>query len=359
MNLLKIYQDLKHVQATPAVSIFVPTHRTFPDNEQDSIAVKNALSELENRLLEQNDKRTTEGILDQINQKLEGHNHNYNLDSLAIFATLEEAHILKLPFQTASRVVIDERYALREFIRELNNGQGYYLLAVNRDQARLIEAYNDQVNHEFDHSDELQNSTFPIQYDNGAIDRNNDTAEENAFKEYLNRVDKSVQEVYNQNNLPVFIVADPRTSALYEQVCDNKRVIAATVNSNQHQGSAQDLVNDIQEHVHQHRQQQQIELLDKIGQARGQNQLLEDFTQIYAGTVEGRIKELFVRKGYVQPAKVDAEKLQVQVTDEEDRTTDDLIDDLIELTLQNGGDVHFIASEHFPENANLFATTRY
>ena len=361
MSLYDIYNSLNQTQAKPALSIFVPTHRTFPDNEQDPIALKNALAEAEKRLLEEFDKREVESILSHIEEKLTDHDHNYNLDTLAIFATADSAEIHKLPFTTVARVVIDERFALREFLRELNNGVSYYLLTLSRSQARLIEAYNDTVVHEFDHNTELQNPSFPIKNDiGGSADKGNDIAEDNSYKEYLNRVDKSVQEIYNSNKLPVFVVADSRTASLYEQEADNKSIIAASItNSSNNDGAALDVLNDAQEAVSEYRQAQQLAAVEQIGQARGQNLLLEDATQIYAAAVEGRLSDLFIKKGYVQPAKVDAEKLQVELTDAEDRTTDDLVDDVIEITLQNGGQLHFIAPEHFPEDANLFAKTRY
>ena len=361
MNLHEIYQSLRPTEAQPAVSIFVPTHRTFPDNEQDAIALKNALSEAEARLLESVDKREVETILGHIQEQLHEHNHNYNLDSLAIFATSESAQVHKLPFSTVARVVIDERFALRELIRELNNGVGYYILTLSRTEARLFEAYNNSVVQEFDHNDTLQNPSFPIKNDvGGSADRGNDTAEENSYKEYLNRVDKSVQELHKQNPLPVFIVADSRTASLYEQQADNKSIIAGSVtNSSNNDGAIAEILNDVAPAVSEYRSAQQSAAVEQIGQARGQNLLLQDATQIYAAAVEGRISDLFIKKGYVQPAKVNAEKLQVELTEGEDRTTDDLVDDVIDITLQNGGQTHFIAPEQFPEDANLFAKTRY
>ena len=361
MSLYDIYNQLNQVQAKPALSIFVPTHRTFPDNEQDAIALKNALAEAEKRLLEEFDKREVESIFNHIQQKLADHDHNYNLDTLAIFATQEHAEIHKLPFNTVARVVIDERFALREFLRELNNGVGYYILTLSRTQARLIEAYNDSIVHEFDHNTELQNPSFPIKNDiGGSAEKGNDIAEDNSYKEYLNRVDKSVQEIQNLNKLPVFVVADSRTASLYEQESDNKSIIAGSItNSSNNDGAILEVLNDVQEAVNEYRQAQQLNAVEQIGQARGQNLLIEDATQIYAAAVEGRISDLFIKKGYIQPAKVDADKLQVQLTESDDRTTDDLVDDVIEITLQNGGQAHFIAPEHFPADANLYAKTRY
>lgn len=68
MNLQQVFDQLNTVQANPAISIFVPTHRTFPDNQQDAIALKNALKELETRLSEAHDKREVQTRLEQIQE---------------------------------------------------------------------------------------------------------------------------------------------------------------------------------------------------------------------------------------------------------------------------------------------------
>lgn len=43
INLKETFKTLRGQTGNPAVSVFIPTHRTFPDNEQDAIALKNQL----------------------------------------------------------------------------------------------------------------------------------------------------------------------------------------------------------------------------------------------------------------------------------------------------------------------------
>ena len=42
-NLKSVLLDLKSRETNPAISIVMPTHRTFPDNKQDPILLKNLL----------------------------------------------------------------------------------------------------------------------------------------------------------------------------------------------------------------------------------------------------------------------------------------------------------------------------
>ena len=86
-------KSLKTTRGNPAVSIFVKTHRTHPENEQDSIALKNQLKVAEDRITNEHDKRTSDKILELIHAKTDELDHNYNLDTLAIFANENEAQV--------------------------------------------------------------------------------------------------------------------------------------------------------------------------------------------------------------------------------------------------------------------------
>lgn len=365
MNLQEIYNDLKQVKSTPAVSLFIPTHRTFPDNEQDSIALKNAISDLEKRLLDNFTKREIEPLLSSINQELTNHDHNYNLDTLAIFATNDGTKVFKFPFKTPTRTTIDESFALRDLVREMNSSVQYYILVASRTNARLFEIFNDQLVYEFDHKESLQNSNFPLEnttlYTTNSADRANSITEENYLKEFLNRVDKSVQEVYKKNPLPLFVVGNTQTISSYQQICDNPSIIVGTVtNSANLDAEARFIIEETQSAVNVYKDSLGQEALNEISKTKNDNLLMEDLSDIYRASTEGRIDTLFIRKGYVQAAHVDKD---LHVTLESDgfanSTTDDIVNDILEVVLQNRGLVKFIESDYFPERSNLLAKLRY
>ncbi|MGM8900442.1 hypothetical protein ACS8FC_17640, partial [Psychrobacter sp. 1Y4] len=89
-------KSLRETKANPAVSIFVKTHRAHPANEQDPIALKNQLKVVEDRLNKEYDKSTATTILDNIHAKTKELNHNYNLDTLAIFASTDDVQIVRM-----------------------------------------------------------------------------------------------------------------------------------------------------------------------------------------------------------------------------------------------------------------------
>lgn len=365
MNLHEIYYTLNSVKSNPAVSLFVPTHRTFPDNEQDAIALKNAISDLEKRLLESFTKREIEPLLAQIDQHLVEYNHNYNLDTLAIFATTEESHLFKFPFKTPARTIIDDSFALRDLLREISTSVHYYILIISRTNARLLEVYNDALIHQFDQNDELQGLKFPIEntslYTTNSADRANAITEENYLKEFLNRVDKSVQEIHKKNPLPLIIVGNTQTTAAYQQICDNPNIIVGTVNNSSNlDAEARIIIEEAQDAVETYKDSLRQNDLEDISKAKNDNLIMEDLSDIYRAATEGRIDTIFVRKGYVQPAHIDEDlHITLENEDSSNLTTDDVINDIIELVVQNRGHAKFIHSDHFPENSNILARLRY
>jgi len=367
MNLESLFQQLRSVQADPAVSVFVPTHRTFPDNQQDAIAVKNALKTLSDRLHAQYDKRHAEAVLAQVERVTADLDHNYNLDSLAIFATADQAQVERLPFAVKPRVIVDGNFATRDVVREINSAVHYYIVVVTREQGRLIEAFNGQVVREFGAETPLQGLTFPIEnnslYTTSGADRSQASNEDNYLKEFLNRIDKSVQEIQGQNRLPLIVVGDARNTALYAEVCDQpNQIVGSVTNSADLKADAVKIVADVQAAVAAYRQQQAKAAQDEIGQAIGANQLVTEFSSIYRAAVEGRADTLFVRKGFVQAGKIDPDTHHVTLLDsavDQAGALDDVVDEIIEVTLSHGGKVRFLEAADLPEQTAIALKKRY
>jgi len=53
---------IKSVRANPAVTIYMNTYRTFPENNQDSIKLKNLINEAGKRLISEHGKSEAEQI---------------------------------------------------------------------------------------------------------------------------------------------------------------------------------------------------------------------------------------------------------------------------------------------------------
>lgn len=368
-NLKSVLLDLKARQADPAISVLMPTHRTFPDNKQDPITLKNLLKQAEDRLLESMDKREVWPIMELVNAKVDAHDHSHNLDGLALFAGADGAEIVLLPFPVNERAIIDSSFATRDIVRGLFDSASYFLIVVSRESARLIHAYNDRPVHEFDRNTQVQGHPFPIKntslYSTSGHDRSQAPSEDNLLKEFLNLIDKSLQEIQGQrgsDRLPVILVGDARNVALFKELSDRPTdIVGEVTNSPDLEADITALVADAQPAVALYRAGKETHALDQLGQGRGANRLLTDLSDIYRAITEGNAERLYVRRGYLQAGTIDPEARTITARDDGtvEGVTDDVVDELIEQVQAISGDVAFLSAESLGDEAPLTLQTRY
>ncbi len=368
-NLKSILIDLKARQDDPAISILMPTHRSFPDNKQDPITLKNLVKQTEERLLSQMDKREVWPIMETINAEVEAHDHSHNLDGLALFAGAERAEMVRLPFAVKEHAIIDRNFATRDISRGLFDAVSYFIVVISREYGRLFQAYNDRLVHEFDRNTDLQGYSFPIKnnslYSTSGHERSQAPSEDNLLKEFLNVVDKSLQEIQGKrgnDRLPVVVIGDARNAALFKQLSDRPNdIVGEVTNAADLEADAQTLVDDAKEAVASHRATAEVAAMGQLGQARGANRLLTDLSKIYRAATEGNAERLYVRRGFIQPGVIDIEARTVSAHEDSsaEGVTDDVVDELIELVQGNGGDIAFLSVETLGDEAALTLQTRY
>ena len=365
-------KSLRETKANPAVSIFVKTHREHPDNSTDPIALKNQLKIVEERLTNEFDKRTATSVLEQIHAKTDELNHNYNLDTLAIFASENDAQVIRMPLDTTERVVISNRFATRDLVRDMASAVHYYTVVLSRDKARLIEAANDRVIREFDATSELQNNMenipFPIDnnglYTTGDAGSDRSANKENSYlQEFFNQVDKSVQELWGEHKMPLVIVGDARNISYYKEVCDRPENIIASVSNltELEDGSAQHIIDGVQEAVESYRTSLHEAALGEIDKARGASKLVTDLQEVYRSAFQGAGETLYVRRGYIQSAKIDEKAQTLSLADDAagEGVTDDAIGEIIEHVMHNGGKAVFMPQDIMSADQPIALVTRY
>ena len=365
-------KSLRETKANPAVSIFVKTHREHPDNQKDPIALKNQLKLVEERLNNEYDKRTATTILENIQNKTNELNHNYNLDTLAIFASTDDVQIVRMPIDTKERVIISDRFATRDLVRDMASAVHYYTVVLTRDSARLIEASNDRVVREFDQQADAQNNMenipFPIEnnglYTTGDAGSDRSANNESSYlKEFFNQVDKSVQELWGEHKMPLVVVGDTKNIGYYKDVCDRPENVIATVSNatNLEEGSAQHIVDSVQEAVEGYRSSLHQAAMGEIDKARGANMLQTDLQEVYRSAFQGVGETLYVRRGYMQPAKIDEKAQTLSMADDAtaEGITDDAVGEIIEHVIHNGGKAVFMPQDLIGEDQPIALVTRY
>jgi hypothetical protein len=350
-------KKLKDISSDCCVTIILQTHRTRPDNEKDSIVLKNLVKEAEVRLLSTYEKSSARNIISKINTLTENINHRHNLESLIIFANEDKAEYTRLPVNVENRVVIDKTFATRDLVRALHQETSYYILVLGRDKARLIEAFNDKVTAEIENGFPITNTDIiPAQRAEAAIG----SRQTNLIREFFNQVDKQLNVVHKENPLPVIICTEESNYSEYLKIADKKEMIASNLFGNRMHEKPHHIVAAAWPVMKKLNDEKNKQRMAELKAAVNSRNFLTDINEIWRAVNKGIGKTIFVKQGYFQPARLENNKIELISTEDLGRANvDDIIDEMIEKNLEFNGDAVFINGDELEKFEGLALVTRY
>lgn len=356
--MLALLNKLRNAQGGVCLSVLLNTHRTRPESLKDVIHLKNLIAEAEKRLSREFDKDIYLPIIRQLDNLLEDLDHNYNLESMALFASQDLAEMVRLPVPVSDRVVIGVRFATRDIIRALSTQSTYYVLVFSRRHARLIEAFNDKV------VSEIANDDFPMT--NPVIETDPliltmAQGQNHIMEKFFIEVDKALTNVTNEKALPVMLSTEKSNADHFMKVARKKERFIGHINMNRDEDPAHHIVTEAWEKVQEFLKVQNMSRIDDLKKAVSSGQFFSDYNDIWRAIEEGRGRTLFVKKGLIRPAIL--KNGQIRLVDEsvptEDEMVEDIIDVMIARMMEKGGETIFIEGDELAEFQDLAMTARY
>lgn len=88
---------------------------------------------------------------------------------------------------------------------------------------------------------------------------------------------------------------------------------------------------------------------------------MTDFNDIWKAVQEGKGKTLFAQQGYLQPACLTNDTIELLRDEQADKinVVDDIIDEMIKINIKHGGDAVFLPKTELEKFNRLALTTQY
>lgn len=350
----QLIDELSRASGEACVTITSKTHRTRPDNQKDPIRIKNLIKEAEQRLLSDFSPEIADDRIKKLHSLSSSIDHSRNREGLIMVVNENIAQCYQLPIEMKSRVVINEHFAIRDLVRANREQAAYYILVLSRRQARLIKASNN-------HPDKEITETFPIINDIVPDDAHETTMAQGTdllIEGFFNKVDKEVQKVLNADFAPLVLATEERNYSHYTKVMD-KNFICGHLHQNHDNDDADTVVRQAWPVVKDYLLKKNNERLKELQEAVNQQRYLLDLSDIWRAVNEGRGRTVFVKRGYFQPAQIENNTVTPVDSPQGANVVDDIVDEIIEKNLQNGGDAVFLSENELSEFKGLALTTRY
>jgi len=219
-SIAKKLSQLKNCKDSICVVISLPTHRSFPENKQDDILLKNLAAEAEKNVIHKHGKRDTVKIIETLQSIPDTIKSDYNLDSLHVFISEQTFEVVRLPLKmNTSEVIISDHFDTNYVQKFLDESKEYLILVLGQGGVHIYNALNNHILHE------VRNEDFPFAENRHYIthaDKASDGKKlDHGVKEYFNHVDKAVQLLCRSTGLKTIVVSTPRNYQHLMTVADN------------------------------------------------------------------------------------------------------------------------------------------
>lgn len=353
------YKRLSKIKAPVCVTVILETHKTHPDSQQDPILLRNLISEASTRLTNEYSADISKKYTEKLQKLAEEIDHRHNDLGLLLFVNDDVAEYIRLPINVNSRLIVDDTFATRSIARALNRDTDYYLLALTKGKARLILASSDAV------VEEIKRDGFPFE-DKALLSLSkaesaNANRVTNLTQELFNRVDKALNIVRKQEPHSIVIYSEETNYHQFLKVADYPNTILGHILLKNFDEKASNLIKEVWTDIKELAIQKERSRISELEKAMGTGKYLADLNEIWNATLEGRGKTIFVEEGYYQPVRED-NGIFTPITYEEissKNDIDDIVDDMIENNLKNGGDVVFLKEGSLKDFKKIALITRY
>jgi hypothetical protein len=365
----------------PVVSIYLPTHRTRTEREQDPIRFKNLLDQAESRLVADGARQAEARAVVAPGRELldSGIFWSYLSDGLAVFLASDRSRVYRLPLSFPELVVVGDRFHVKPLLDLLTFDHRFFVLALSQNSVRLLEGSRHDVQ-QIDLGDVPTSLDEVLKYDDlekeqqfhiasrggkgaRAVFHGHGTGAEVdrlLLERWVRAVDDGVQQVLAGQDAPLVLAGVGYEQALFRGATRHRRVLADGIEGNPEQLSPEQLHDKawqiVAPVVTAQRASAAARFLESFGKGNG---AAADVENVVAAAVMGRVETLFVPMGTQIWGTIDPATNTVVVNRERQPGDEDLLDRAAVATMVGAGTVHTVAADDVPGPGPAAAILRY
>jgi hypothetical protein len=377
---------LRALADRPNLSVYMPTHRTFPERNQDPIRFKNLIKTLEGAVQQQYPQIAQEALLGRFKALVDDHDFwNACPNGIAVFGGLEHFMVVGLQQSVQEVAIVNRHPYLKPLLRLAPMADRYQVLCLSRNNVWMYEgsgqvlqdiqlpeavpttqneALGDQLTprDQQGHPDGFSGGGErgdPMMHESGGGGKQDEI---NLDRERFFRiVDRKITELCSRvSGLPLILVALPENQAVFRSLSHNPLLLASGIDQDPATltpDTLRSLCGEIMRIRHDEKLNQSF---DRYGVAVGQQQCGSELADIAHAATEGRVALLLVEAERWVDGSLDPANGEVVLQPQGQGGSEDVLDELILAVMQYGGEVVVVPPERLmPTQTGAAAVYRY
>ena len=364
----------------PCVSLYQPTHRRHPENQQDPIRFRNLTKSMEQSLRQKYTTREVTPLLELFQALAEDQDFwNHTLDGLAVLGAPGLFRVYRFQRLVPELVVVADSFHIKPLIRTVQSADRYQVLGLNRREVKLFEGNRDILD-EIEPApgvprtisdalgEELTEPHLTVaSYGTGAAGpamRHGHGAKKDEIdldaERFFRAVDRAILEHHSKpSGLPLIVAALPEHHSLFRQVSHNPFLLSKGIDVYPDAlpiGALRDRAWRVLEPEYLARL---ASLVEEFGRAKSKGLGSDEIQLVAEAAVAGQVATLLIEAERHVPGKIDRASGGITLGDLAHPEIDDLLDDLGELVLSKGGQIVIVPAERMPTPTGIAAIYRF
>lgn len=373
--------ELTSFASAPCLSLYQPTHRRHPDNQQDPVRFRHGLEALSISLRQRHGAAEVQGLLAPFQTLAEDVDFwNHTLDGLAVMGAAGLFRVFVLPRPMPELAVVADSFHTKPLRRVLQSVGRYQVLGLSLQKIRLFEGdrdaiaqielapgvprtINDALGAELSElhltvssSGGIGGAASPLHHGQGG---KKDEADKDAER-FFRAVDRAVAEHHSKpSGLPLILAALPEHHHLFRQVSHNALLLPSGIDANPDALSPEQLRQRAWQVVAPQYEAQQTRWVDDFGAAHVKGLGSDNLHDVARAAAAGRVGTLLIEAERQIAGHLDDRSGRIVASDLHHPQIDDVLDDLGALVEKMGGEVHVLPAARMPCTAGVAAIYRH
>jgi hypothetical protein len=365
----------------PCISLYQPTHRRHPENQQDAIRFRNLVKLAQESLQQQYDLAEVDTALAPFRALADDTDFwNTTRDGLAVLGSRDVFRIYKLQRSVEPMVIVADTFHTKPLTKLLQSSTRYQILGLSRKSVRLFEGDRDSLD-EVNLAagvarslvDALGEELTPSGSNIGTfgsfgsgmagVHHGHDARSEEMAKDderFFRIVDRDILEHHTKHSgLPLILATLPEHRDGFHRVSHNPNLLVHGIDVSVESVSLDELRRRAWQVVEPFSTERLRVQLEQFGTARANGLGGETLETVAEAVVNGRVATLLIDGDRAVPGHVDAQTGRVILADLARPDVDDVLDDLASMARRRGGKVFIVPGDQLPAESGVAAIYRY
>lgn len=363
------------------ISLYMPTHRTHPDNLQDPILFKNLVKKLKQSLLQKHSETEITTLLEPF-LALESNKEFWRqtLEGLAVLGTIDTFKTISLPVSLEELTLVSNRFHTKPLRSYLQSVERYNVICLNLHDCQIYEGNRHSLTELELPSDIPKNINEALGYDlndkhttiDSYVGVGNQTSEMHHSQggksdeadidteKFFRFVAKTINDNYSgASSLPLILAALPEHQNLFHKVSNNLSLLPNGIDVNPKSVELDELVKGAWGVMEPYYNNTIDQICDEYNQAKSQGIGSDNISEVATAAAAGKVDTLLIEAELQIPGMIINDSGSIEKGDLANPEADDLLDYMGELVTKMGGKVMIIPHEKMPTKTGVAGLFSY